>query len=87
MCRRALASLQGCRGLCSTDRLHNTQATRLAELILADLVPNGKSRELMEILRWLQLNCVGHLPLSHQHLARKLEVLTAVHFLGPFARA
>jgi hypothetical protein len=60
-----------------------TQATRLAELILADLVPNGQSRELMEILQWLQLNCVGHLPLSHQHLARKLEVLTAVLFPGP----
>jgi hypothetical protein len=68
-------------------RLLVTQATRLAELILADLVPHGKSRELMEILRWLQLNCVGHLPPSHQHLARKLEVLTAVHFPGPFVRA
>lgn len=68
-------------------RLPVTQATRLAELILADLVPNGKSRELMEILRWLQLNCMGHLPLSHQHLARKLEVPTAVRFPEPFERA
>lgn len=50
------------------------QATRLADLVLKDLIPNGKGRQLVEVLDFVAARCVGHLPLSHQPLACKMQV-------------
>ncbi len=50
------------------------QAKRIADLILKDLVPNGKGKQLVEVLDFLAARCFGHLPPSHAPLARKMQV-------------
>ena len=43
-------------------------------MILSDLVPNGKGRQLVELLDFLSARCFNHLPPQYQPLASKIEV-------------
>lgn len=63
------------------------QATRLADLVLKDLIPNGKGRQLVEVLDFVAAQCVGHLPLSHQPLASKMQVAVLQMYLVTAVRA
>lgn len=64
------------RGICArpTPCFRLPQASRLSDLILKDLIPNGKGRQLVEVLDFVAARCVGHLPVSHQPLASKMQV-------------